>query len=217
MSICKTCGKEIPADARFCTYCGSLQDSPASEEKTKASVSLTEQSPPAPAEKTDAAPKEEAPKVEAPKAELPKTEAPKAEAPKAELPKTEAPKAQNGAPLSPMPSYPQAPKAPAPKNYGGDTEYAPKYRPLGAWAYFWLSVLFSVPVVGFVFMIVFSCNGNHINRRNFARSYLIRLIFAVLIGAVTVLLCMLLINLGRSEDLGYWLSPFRISFGSVLY
>ena len=197
MSICKTCGKEIPADARFCTYCGTLQDSPSPEEKTAPSAPLTEQTPPAPAEKTDAAPKTDAPKEEPPK--------------------TEAPKSQNGAPLSPMPSYPQAPKAPAPKNYGGDTDYAPKYRPLGAWAYFWLSVLFSVPVVGFAFMIVFSCNGNHINRRNFARSYLIRLIFAVLIGAVTVLLCMLLINLGRSEDLSYWLSPFRNGFGSVLY
>ena len=212
MSICKTCGKEIPADARFCTYCGTLQDSPAPEEKTAPSAPLTEQTPPAPAEKTDAAPKTDAPKEEPPKVELPK-----AEAPKAEPPKTEAPKSQSGAALSPMPSYPQAPKAPAPKNYGEDTEYAPKYRPLGAWAYFWLSVLFSVPVVGFVFMIVFSCNGNHINRRNFARSYLIRLIFAVLIGAVTVLLCMLLINLGRSEDLSYWLSPFRNAFGSVLY
>ena len=210
MSICKTCGKEIPADARFCTYCGTLQDSPAPEEKTTPSAPLTEQTPPAPAEKTDAAPKNDAPKEETPKVELPK-----AEAPKAEPPKTEAPKAQSGAPLSPMPSYPQAPKAPAPKNYGDDADYAPKYRPMGAWAYFWLSVLFAVPVVGFVFMIVFSCNGNHINRRNFARSYLIRLIFAVLLGAVTVLLCMLLINLGLGEDLSYWLH--RVALESLLY
>ena len=210
MSICKTCGKEIPADARFCTYCGTLQDSPAPEEKTTPSAPLTEQTPPAPAEKTDAAPKNDAPKEETPKVELPKAEAPKAEPPKAE-----APKAQSGAPLSPMPSYPQAPKAPAPKNYGDDADYAPKYRPMGAWAYFWLSVLFAVPVVGFVFMIVFSCNGNHINRRNFARSYLIRLIFAVLLGAVTVLLCMLLINLGLGEDLSYWLH--RVALESLLY
>lgn len=210
MSICKTCGKEIPADARFCTYCGTLQDSPAPEEKTTPSAPLTEQTPPAPAEKTDAAPKNDAPKEETPKVELPK-----AEAPKAEPPKTEAPKAQSGAPLSPMPSYPQAPKAPAPKNYGDDADYAPKYRPMGAWAYFWLSVLFAVPVVGFIFMIVFSCNGNHINRRNFARSYLIRLIFAVLLGAVTVLLCMLLINLGQGEDLSYWLH--RVALESLLY
>lgn len=210
MSICKTCGKEIPADARFCTYCGTLQDSPAPEEKTTPSAPLTEQTPPAPAEKTDAAPKTDAPKEEPPKVELPK-----AEAPKAEPPKTEAPKSQSGAALSPMPSYPQAPKAPAPKSYGDDADYAPKYRPLGAWAYFWLSVLFAVPVVGFVFMIVFSCNSNHINRRNFARSYLILLIFAVLIGAVTVLLCMLLINLGHGEDLSYWLH--RVALESLLY
>ena len=60
MSICKTCGKEIPADARFCTYCGTLQDSPSPEEKTAPSAPLTEQTPPAPAEKTDAAPKTDA-------------------------------------------------------------------------------------------------------------------------------------------------------------
>ena len=31
-----------------------------------------------------------------------------------------------------------------------------KYRPLGAWSYFGLSLLFSVPVVGFIFLIIFS-------------------------------------------------------------
>ena len=31
----------------------------------------------------------------------------------------------------------------------------PEFRPLGAWAYFGLSILFSIPVIGLIFLIVF--------------------------------------------------------------
>ena len=44
-------------------------------------------------------------------------------------------------------------------------------EPLSPWAYFGLSLLFNIPVVGFVFLIVFRCSRANINRRNFARSY----------------------------------------------
>ena len=44
-------------------------------------------------------------------------------------------------------------------------------EPLSAWSYFWLKILFAIPVVGFVFLIVFSCSGANVNRRSFARSY----------------------------------------------
>ncbi len=40
-----------------------------------------------------------------------------------------------------------------------------KFRPLTAWAYFGYSILFSIPIVGFIFLIVFSCSGKNINRR----------------------------------------------------
>jgi len=54
--------------------------------------------------------------------------------------------------------------------------------PLSPWAYFGLTLLFSVPIVGFIFLIIFSCNSDNINRRNFARSYWCSLvIFAVAI------------------------------------
>lgn len=46
-----------------------------------------------------------------------------------------------------------------------------KYKPLSPWAYFFYQILFSIPVVGFIFLIVFSISGANINRRNFARSY----------------------------------------------
>ena len=61
--------------------------------------------------------------------------------------------------------------------YNGD----PKFRPLSPWAYFGYSILFSVPVVGLVFLIVFAFNGSNINRRNFARSYFCSLLIAAIL------------------------------------
>ena len=48
-------------------------------------------------------------------------------------------------------------------NYNGPDVF----KPLSPWAYFGLSILFSLPVVGFIF----SVSDANINRRNFARSY----------------------------------------------
>lgn len=76
-------------------------------------------------------------------------------------------------------------------------------RPLSPWAYFGLQLLFAIPIVGFVFLIVFSCNGSNINRRNFARSY-----WCSLIIAAAVLLFFLLLGvlgvLGSSASYGIY-------------
>lgn len=61
------------------------------------------------------------------------------------------------------------------------------YAPLSPWAYFGLTILFSVPIVGFVFLIVFSISKGNINRRNFARSYwCILVVLAIVIGLLFV-------------------------------
>ena len=52
-----------------------------------------------------------------------------------------------------------APVAPAPK----------EVKLLGPWGYFGLKILFSIPLVGFILLIVFSLDNKHLNRRNFAR------------------------------------------------
>ena len=77
-----------------------------------------------------------------------------------------------------------------------------KYRPLSPWSYFGLSLLFSIPVVGFVFLIVFSCSGANINRRNFARSYWCMLILCVIILAI--LFAVALLTRG-GEALANWI------------
>lgn len=60
----------------------------------------------------------------------------------------------------------------------------PEFRPLGAWAYVGLTILFSIPIIGLIFLIVFSFSDANINRRNFARSYLIMILVALILFLV---------------------------------
>jgi hypothetical protein len=71
-------------------------------------------------------------------------------------------------------------------------------QPLSSWSYFWLKILFSIPIVGFIFLIVFSCNGANINRRNFARSYWCGLIILLVAALVVILIAVVLALVTRS-------------------
>ena len=46
-----------------------------------------------------------------------------------------------------------------------------EYRPMSPWAYFGLSLLFSIPFIGFIFLLVFTFDKSNINRRNYVLSY----------------------------------------------
>ncbi|MBR1906555.1 MAG: hypothetical protein K6G24_03750 [Lachnospiraceae bacterium] len=62
-----------------------------------------------------------------------------------------------------------------------------KYRPITMWGYFGYQVLFSIPVVGFVFLVVYALGGTkNVNKRNFARSYFCYLLILIVIMAVLV-------------------------------
>lgn len=92
-----------------------------------------------------------------------------------------------------------APVVPPPsprKNTVTADQIPEEYQPLSPWAYFGLQILFSIPIVGFIFLIIFSIKGSNLNRRNFARSYWCSLI---IIGAVLliVLLFALLFTTGK--------------------
>lgn len=57
-----------------------------------------------------------------------------------------------------------------------------KYKPIGMWGYFGYQLLFAVPLVGFVFLIVFAFGGTkNVNVKNFARSYFCMLIVWILV------------------------------------
>ena len=62
-----------------------------------------------------------------------------------------------------------------------------EYKPLSPWAYFGYQLLFSIPLVGFILLIIFSCGGSsNINLKNYARSYWCALLVSFIIIIVFV-------------------------------
>ncbi|MBO5788452.1 MAG: hypothetical protein J6R42_00745 [Clostridia bacterium] len=53
-----------------------------------------------------------------------------------------------------------------------------EFRPITAWGYLGYELLFLLPVIGFLFVIIFSISGSHVNRRGFARYHLLLYILA---------------------------------------
>ncbi len=61
------------------------------------------------------------------------------------------------------------------------------YTPLGAWAYFLYSLLFALPLIGWIFAIVFAVGGtNRINLRNFARSMFCGMLVGIILACIVV-------------------------------
>lgn len=67
-------------------------------------------------------------------------------------------------------------------------KYSPEYKPLSPWAYVGYNLLFSIPLVGFIMMIVFAFDNSNINRRNFARSFFCAFLIAIIIVLILVIL-----------------------------
>ncbi|MBQ6165788.1 MAG: zinc ribbon domain-containing protein [Clostridia bacterium] len=85
-------------------------------------------------------------------------------------------------------SYQQPAPAPMPANRMPPSQIPSAYRPLSPWAYFGYSLLFGIPVVGFILLIVFSFSEENINRRNFARSFFIGWFLAIVITVIIIVL-----------------------------
>ena len=62
-----------------------------------------------------------------------------------------------------------------------------KYRPIGAWGYVGYSILYSIPVIGWLFLLVFAISGGNIARRSFARSYFAKFLLVVIFVVVIIL------------------------------
>lgn len=62
------------------------------------------------------------------------------------------------------------------------------YKPIGMWGYLGYEILFSIPLVGFILLLVFSFGGTkNVNLRNFARSYFCFLIIAVVLILIIIM------------------------------
>lgn len=58
------------------------------------------------------------------------------------------------------------------------------YRPLSPWSYFGLGILYSLPLVGWIFLIVHAIGSTNLNRRNYARSYFCVYVLVIILIAV---------------------------------
>lgn len=77
-----------------------------------------------------------------------------------------------------------------------------KYRPISAWGYFGYSLLFMLPIAGFIIMIVFACDSSNINRRNFARS---QFCWLVIVAIVLVIIFAVGCSAYNTVRTGIWL------------
>ena len=59
-----------------------------------------------------------------------------------------------------------------------------EYRPISMWGYFGYEILFSIPIVGFICLIVFALGAKNVNKKNFARSYFCYTIIVCLVAIV---------------------------------
>ena len=67
-------------------------------------------------------------------------------------------------------------------NYDGTEQF----RPISAWGYVGYSILFSIPIIGFILIIVFSLSDANINRRCYARSFLCWFLLSIIILIVVL-------------------------------
>ena len=83
-----------------------------------------------------------------------------------------------------------------------EEELPEKFKPLSPWVYFGLQILYSIPIVGIIFMIIFSISDGNINRRNFTRSYWIPFVIALVLVIIYIILAFFLFA-GVSSFSGY--------------
>lgn len=62
-----------------------------------------------------------------------------------------------------------------------------EYRPISAWGYFGYNILFSIPLVGFICLIIFSFDSSNINRRSYARSFFIIYLIIAIVFLISIL------------------------------
>lgn len=165
MAFCIKCGKELPEGMKFCIECGTEQAKP---QPTPVTVAQPQERPVSEATATsNPQPSERTTFDTQTTFTSPYTSQENASAP----PVYQAPV---------QGYYPPYQEEMRPSEGG-------RYSVVGTGTYFWFTVLFSLPLIGFIFCIVFACGvGNNENIRNFARAKLI-------LAAISFLLIIILV------------------------
>ena len=73
-----------------------------------------------------------------------------------------------------------------------------EYEPISMWGYFGYEILFSIPVIGFICLIIFALGAKNVNKKNFARSYFCYTIICLIIFVVIFSIAMMT---GATESL----------------
>ena len=74
-------------------------------------------------------------------------------------------------------------------------KHLPKsYRPISGWGYFWRTVLYSIPVLGWLILLFNAIGAKNRNVRYFARAPFCALLLAVILTVVAVIVDLLLLK-----------------------
>lgn len=92
------------------------------------------------------------------------------------------------APAKPVFEQPAPVKTAPQPVYQAPVKPQPAQKLMGPWAYVGWQLLFSIPLVGFILLIVFSFDDKNLNLRNFARSYWCALLIGLILAIVIVVL-----------------------------
>lgn len=65
-----------------------------------------------------------------------------------------------------------------------DKLLAKEYRPLSSWNYFGRSILYSIPLIGWIFLLAHAIKGKNRHGKSFARSYFCALLILAIAGAI---------------------------------
>ena len=163
--FCTECGKEIAAGVAFCTECGAKAPADPAVETTE---TVTE------AKET---------KVETPVVHTPPAQSYQAQ--------------QQIPPQPPQQAYPQPQQVYAQPVYQQTyTQPAPDpaSKVVGTGAYFWLMLLFTIPIIGFISCLIMAFAPKNKNIKHFARAQLIWMIIGIIIAALVIGGIFLLIN-----------------------
>ena len=92
----------------------------------------------------------------------------------------------NGAPTPETTYTPPLYTAPTPQQIPTQKQLPEEYKPLSPLAYWGYKLLFSLPIAGFICIIIFSLIDSNINRRNFARSFWCDYILSTIIFVISL-------------------------------
>lgn len=67
-----------------------------------------------------------------------------------------------------------------------------EYQPISMWGYFGYTILFDIPLIGFIAILIYAFGGTkNINLKNFARSF-----FCIWIIAIVIFIIAMILGLG---------------------